>query len=386
MIAVDDKAEVESGTGTLCVSSERGGIELIDQWAEEWRNLCAEAVDDQPFYRPEWIKAFFRNFGREKKVRLISVRSQKHLCLLLPLLEELATFSKVPLRRLRSPVNGTCGRFDAVRQVGQEGDAAIQATWDYLKKLDGWDLLQFSSALDGSTVSQIAEAARQDGFLIIRETDKPNPVVPVPSDPSALSQMPPNSKLRSQLRQSRRRLTEQGDLKFYRVETADRASLDRFYRLEASGWKGKIRSCALYDGSLPFYDEVAEQAARFGYLSLYMLEFNGKLIASHFSFNYRNRCYSPKVAYDEDFKLYAPGHLIISEILQDCASSGIRDYDITGQDQSWKMKWTNKTRAVNHYFIFKGPVGRLAYTVGSRLRPTVERWFGRVDALQPMQT
>jgi len=383
LIAAADKAEVEPGAGTFSVSSERGGIDVIDRWSEQWRSLCVDAVDDQPFYRPEWIRAYFRNFGREKKVHLIAARSEKQLCLLLPLLEEWATFSKVPVRRLRSPVNGTCGRFDAVRRTGAKGNAAIQATWDYLKRLDGWDLLQFSSALEGSTVSQIAEAAGANGFLIIRETDKPNPLVSVPSEPSVLLRMPPNSKLRSQLRQARRRLTEQGNLKFYRMHTADRDALDRFYRLEASGWKGRIRSCALYDGSQPFYDEVAEQAARFGYLSLYMLEFNGKLIASHFSFTHRNRCYSPKVAYDEDFKLYAPGHLIVSEILQDCSARGIRDYDITGQDQSWKMKWTNQTRAVYHYFIFRGPVGRLAFNVGSRLRPRVERFLGRSGGAQP---
>lgn len=377
LIAAAEKLQVLTGTEAVSVSSERGGIEVIDRSAEEWRNLCDEAVDDQPFYRPEWIKAYFRNFGREKRVHLIAARSEKHLCLLLPLQEELATFSKVPVRRLRSPVNGTCGRFDAVRRAGPEGEAAVQATWDYLKELAGWDLLQFSSALEGSSVGQITDAAEADGFLTTHEADRPNPLVPVPTGPAALSQMPPNSKLRSQLRQARRRLAEQGELKFYRVQTADRAALDRFYKLEASGWKGKIRSCALYDGSQPFYDEVAEQAARFGYLTLYMLEFNGQLIASHFSFNYRNRCYSPKVAYDEDFKLYAPGHLIISEILKDCAARGIRDYDITGQDQSWKMKWTNQTRAVHHYYIFRGPVGRLAYTVASRLRPRVERLFGK---------
>lgn len=385
MIASAERVEVETATGTFFISSERGGIEVIDRWAEEWRNLCAEAVDDQPFYRPEWIRAYFRNFARDKKLRLITTRSNTQICLLLPLLEELASFSKVPVRRLRSPVNGTCGRFDCVRRAGPEGDAAVRATWEYLQKLDTWDLLQFNNALEGSTISQIADAAGANGLLLIHEIDKPNPMVSVPSQPSLLSQMPPNSKLRSQLRQARRRLAEKGDLKFYCVQTADRAALDRFYRLEASGWKGKIRSCALYDGSQPFYDEVAEQAARFGYLSLYMLEFNRTLIASHFSFTYRNRCYSPKVAYDENFKLYAAGHLIISEILQDCADRGIRDYDITGQDQSWKMKWTNQTRAVNHYFIFKGPIGRLAYTVGSRLRPRVERLFGAKPGPRPSQ-
>jgi CelD/BcsL family acetyltransferase involved in cellulose biosynthesis len=359
--------------GSFVMGSECGGLEVIDRWAEEWRNLCYEAVEDQPFYRPEWIRAYFRKYGKRGKVRIITARLRGRLCLLLPLLEQIATFSKVPVRRFRSPVNAICGRFDGVRCAGPEGDAAVRATWIYLKQLDGWDLLQFRDALEGSTVSEIAAAARADGFLTVQESDRPSPYVPVPDDPASLMKMPPNAKLRSQLRQARRRLAEKGAVNFYRVQTADRDALDRFYRLEASGWKGKIRSCALYDGSKPFYDEVAESAALFGYFSLYMLELNGQLIAAHFSLTHRGRCYSPKVAYDESFKLYAPGHLIVGEILQDCVARGITCYDITGQDQDWKMKWTSAARPVNHYFIFKGRLGNMAHSVGTRFKPAVGR-------------
>jgi CelD/BcsL family acetyltransferase involved in cellulose biosynthesis len=94
-----------------------------------------------------------------------------------------------------------------------------------------------------------------------------------------------------------------------------------------------------------------------------MLEFNGELIAAHFALTYRDRCYSPKVAFNEKYRQFAPGHLIISEMLRDCAARGIRGYDITGQDQNWKMKWTATTLGVNHHFIFKGSLGRLAYKV-----------------------
>jgi CelD/BcsL family acetyltransferase involved in cellulose biosynthesis len=180
--------------------------------------------------------------------------------------------------------------------------------------------------------------------------------------------MPPNSKLRSQIRQIRLRLREHGRLTFSRITTADHHALERFYKLEASGWKAQRGSCVLNDGTQSFYDEVADAAARGGYLSLYTLELNGTLIAAHISFMHRDRCYSPKVAYNEDYKQFAPGHLIVAEIVRDCAARGIRGFDITGQDQPWKMKWTSETRPISHHFIFKGPVGALAYAVGARLK------------------
>jgi len=178
--------------------------------------------------------------------------------------------------------------------------------------------------------------------------------------------MPPNAKLRSQLRQIRLRIREHGVLTFGRTTEATPEALERFYRLEASGWKSQSGSCVLNDGSRPFYDEVIQAAAQKGLLSLYTLELNGNLLAAHVSLIHRDRCYSPKVAYNEDYKQFAPGHLIIGEILGDCAARGIGTFDITGQDQPWKMKWTSETRPVSHHYVFKGPMGTLAHAVGAR--------------------
>lgn len=361
---------------SLTVTAQRGGVEIIDELAGEWRKLCDVAANDQPFYRPEFIRAHIRTMIPGAKVVLVTARMSGDLRLVLPLVEEFGSFSKMPVRRLRAPVNHNCGRFDAVRSSGPDGDAAIRATWQFLKQFRGWDLLQLRDTPNESTVSQIAEAARADDYLTVQMADNPNPYIPIPSDPELLKRMPPNSKLRSQLRQARLRLSEQGNLKFSRVDTADRTALDRFYKLEASGWKGRKGTDILHDGSKEFFDELAESAARFGYFSLYMLEFKGQLIAAHFALTYKRRCYSPKVAYDENFRKFAPGHLIIGEILCDCAVRGIEGYDITGQDQAWKMKWTEEVRPVRHYYIFNGVLGTMAHAVGSKLKPVVSRLCG----------
>jgi CelD/BcsL family acetyltransferase involved in cellulose biosynthesis len=350
------------------VCADRGGMELMDRFADEWHQLCLDARDDQPFFHPEWVRAYLRTFFPKARLVVITARIQNTLCLILPLVEEVATFSKVPVRRLRAPVNSTSGRFDAVCRSGPAGESAIRATWNFLRDLSGWNVLQFFDSLEGSTVSQIAELAKADGFCTATVPDRPNPVIRIPTDPAQFQKMPPNSKLRSQLKQIRLRLREKGELSFRRTTEATPEALEQFYHLEASGWKANSGSCALNDGSRPFYDEVMQAAARRGLLSLYTLKLNSNVIAAHVSLHHRDRCYSPKVAYNEDFKPFAPGHLIIAEILQDCLQRGIRVFDITGQDQSWKLKWTSECRRVSHHYIFKGRLGSLAHAVGSRLR------------------
>jgi len=355
------------------VSAEIGGFDAVNRVADEWRELCAVSIADQPFYRPEWIRAHIRTFTPDGRVRLITARVDGRLRLVLPLLEERSTFNKVPVRKLRAPSNCHGGRIDAVRIAGAEGEAALQATWEYLKRLDGWDLLQFGDTPEGSTLGRLAELAARDGFRTLQLADRPNPYIPIPASTDVLSQLPPNGKLRSQLRQARRRLLEMGGLRLSRVETSDRESLARFYNLEFSGWKGRAGTAILSNGSLPFYDEIAQSAARFGYFSLYLLECGDELLAGHFAFTYRERCYSPIVTYNEKFRQYAPGHLIVSEMLRDCSQRGIQGFDITGQDQPWKMKWTTEVHNVNHHFVFNGGLGKLAHTLGCTIRPALSR-------------
>ena len=379
MRTAEDHADAPSGLISMVVAAHRGGVELVDRWADEWRALCNRAVDDQPFYRPEWIGAHIRAFTPNVKVVLLTVSSEGKLLFVLPLVEEWSVFSGVPLRKLRGPVNSHSCRFDAVRQSGSQGDAAVVAAWSYLQNLGGWDLLEFQDVPEGGTISALALAAGRNGFRAVQVPNLSNPYVPISADAADLKKLPVNARLRGKLRQIRRELDGQGGLKFLRVETADRAVLNRFYELESAGWKGREGSAiACKPGTRQFYDEISKAAERFGYLCMYSLECNGELLASHLGLSHRGRYFSPKVAYNEKFPQYAPGHLLVSEILQDCVARGISEYDITGVNDEWKMKWTSETRAKSIHFIFHtGLWGRLAHAIRFRIRPAVKKLVRR---------
>ncbi|HET7207541.1 MAG TPA: GNAT family N-acetyltransferase [Terriglobales bacterium] len=364
---------------TLIATQVEGGLELIDELGDEWRALCDESPSDEPFYRPEWIRAHVRAFFPREKLLMLTVRASGRLVLILPLLKDTTVFCGVPVRRLRNPVNSHSCRFDAVRAPNAEGEPAIRSAWDHLAQRRDWDLLQLNEVPEGSTLAAIVAQAEANQFRAGSIPERPNPIVPVPSDPEHLKKLPINARLRTKLRQIRRELASTGPLKFDRRVTADSAALQRFYELEASGWKGQEKSAVACDPQTrQFYDEIAKTAARFGYFSLYSLEIEGKLLAAHFGLAYKGRYYSPKVAFSEEFKQWSPGHLIVSEILQDCHSRGISCYDITGPYDDWKMKWTDQVWARNTRFIFaKGLRGTAAYQARFWLRPLLKKMLRR---------
>src|ERR1700676_868528 len=363
----------------LVAAAHRGGLEVVERWADDWRNLCNQSTDDQPFYRPEWIAAHIRAFTPQATVVLVTVTSEGKLIYVLPLLQEWSLFSGIPVRKLRAPVNSHSCRFDAVRHSSSRGDAAVVVAWDYLQNLRGWDMLEIQDVLEGSTISALAQEAGKKGFQAVQTPNLANPYVPLPPNPVELKKLPITARLRGKLRHIRREVDSQGGLKFLRIDKADQATLNRFYELESAGWKGREGSAiACNPNTRQFYDEVAKAAEQFGYLSLYTLELNGELLAAHLGFAHGGRYFSPKVAYNEKLPQYASGHLIVSEILQDCVSRGISEYDITGVNDEWKMKWTAEARAKFAYFIFRpGLPGNLAHALRFRMRPAIKKLVQR---------
>jgi CelD/BcsL family acetyltransferase involved in cellulose biosynthesis len=60
-------------------------------------------IDDQPFYRPEWIAAHIRALTPKARVVLLTASFERRLMFVLPLLQQWSVFSilskgRVPLR------------------------------------------------------------------------------------------------------------------------------------------------------------------------------------------------------------------------------------------------------------------------------------------------
>ena len=180
---------------------------------------------------------------------------------------------------------------------------------------------------------------------------------------------------RATIRRRGRQIEARGNLALRRVNTADPAMLQTFYDLEHSGWKGKEGTAiACGKDTRQFYDEIARHGERFGYLSLSFLDFNGQTIAAQFGVTYAGRYFMPKLAFDENYRQYGPGHLLIHAIMRDCVEHGISEYDFTGPWAEYKAKWTLATRAHSNLTIFrKGLLGSFLHGAKFKVEPGVKK-------------
>ncbi len=357
-------SSVPTPRGTVVATVNRGGMELVDNVAGEWRELCS-ASELAPFHHPEWIAAYLRAFAPRATVRLLTARAGSRLRAVLPLMEQ-SKFCGLPARVLRGTSNVHSCQFDLV--TGKEQTAAsIGAVWNHLKEMSDWDVLEFNDVPAGGAAEQLLALAASDDYPVGQWPTNVSPYVSLRGAADAL-QVIPGGEFRRELRRQMRRASEKWQIELHRSDSACAGDLQQFYAIEMSGWKGRNHSAiASRPATQLFYDEIAKSASTLGYLSLYLLHFDGVPVAGHFGLTYRGRYYTPKIAYDERFASVGPGHLLIEAVLRDCISRGIGEYDIVGPSVPWKLKWTSNTRSHAHCYVFrKGAYGRVLHAVKCR--------------------
>ncbi|MGC2695077.1 MAG: GNAT family N-acetyltransferase [Candidatus Angelobacter sp.] len=379
MIAVETKTPGEK----FVVRVQHGGPELLHALAPNWRRLCDEPGDNEIFYRPEWTEAYLRSFAPQSGITLISAWAGERLRGLLPLMRERAWFGGMPAVRLSIPANIHCFRLGMSLCAGEEGEAALRGLWQALKQLPGWNVLDVFNVLEGNGIHRLTALAHADGFPVARKRTSQTLYLPIGApakdQPGWMAGTRP--KFRSHLRRARRQLEEQGTLTLKHYGTADAGALERFFALEGSGWKGTEGTAIRCDPrTLQFYTAVAEAAAAQGYLSLDFLELSGKPIAAHFGFNFQGRYLLAKAGYDEAYRRYGPGQLLVNEILNETPQRGLREFDFVGPATWDESRWASARRTNYRVFIFRrGWYGALLHAVRISARDAVRQMMGHKE-------
>jgi CelD/BcsL family acetyltransferase involved in cellulose biosynthesis len=365
----------------LEVRSEWGTVELVEAIAEEWRLLCADGPCNQPFFRPEWIAAAIRSFAGPQRLLLITVRKQSRLRGVLPLLEKKG---HVPLGAgLRLCSASLIPRFEFVHDGGPELAQVVRAAWQHLRNLPGWNAIELLNVPAGGAAEHLLAAAREDSFPTCQHEYASSPYIDLNEHRLGhdFSRFGLSSRFRYHLRQGWRELGKRGSLRLRRTENVDPETLQRFYCLEQSGWKGREGTAILCKPDLhTFYDAIVHDATKFGYLSMYLLELDETIIAAHLALTYGGRYYPIKVAYDEGFGEYGPGHLLIGRVLEDCAQRGLSRFDCLGDWTEAKAKWTTHSLRHTSCCIFRNTLAGHLLRAESQLQRNLSRTVREVVA------
>jgi CelD/BcsL family acetyltransferase involved in cellulose biosynthesis len=288
-----------------------------------------------PFVRPGWIAAWWDVFGHGT-LQILTLRRGGRLVGLLPLYGD--------HRWLRSLTNDQTPQFGVIAEDAAAADELAAAALDRARRRL---TLSFVDASGWELAALRAGAAARGHRVVVRPVVRP-PYLIVDGDWEAFESRLAGRLLRD-LRRRRRRLEDEGVLNF---EVADGTTgledlLEEGFRVETSGWKAARQTAIV---SRPetrrFYTRVARWASARGSLRLAFLRLDGRALAFQFGLEESGAYYFLKGGYDSEFHRYAPGKLLVHDVLERAFSSGLERFEFLGQPESWKLEWTSQLRVL----------------------------------------
>ena len=345
-----------------------GGVDAIDAIAEEWEALCEEGCNE-PFLRPEWFRAFVKNFGLD--IELFTVRREGNLRAILPIAVISGTFHGIPVRKLSAAYNLNTPRFDLIHGADPgERAATISCLWNVIRSRGGWNLLEFRLVKADSWLSDLIELSETEKhYTGVWKMDSA-PFISLPCDDhiekfeQRYYKTPARKHLGSELNRRFKRLKELGEIEVKVTNTFSPEMMKMYFELERKGWKGRGGTDAAKDPRVAqLHNDFSAAVAQKGALVAFELKLDGRTIAMFFTLRYGARSMYWKTSYDEEFRRYSPGNILFREYLRDCIREGITEVDMLSPSTGNKRVWATGEREHVAFYVFRpGIVGTLLWT------------------------
>lgn len=331
--------------------------------AAEWDAL-ADEVGAAPFLRPGWFDAWYEAFA-ESAPRVYCVRRSGRLIGVLPMIGN---------RTMRSPTNAHTPFFDVLAaDAGAADELAAFLTSGRPRRI----VLELCNT-DVTTTAAFVDGIRARGYHVVAEVMRSLPYIEA-GRPWAHYEKQVGTKLRSDLRRQRRRLEDEGDVSIDVTVGMDGLDdrLAECFRMEASGWKGRRGTAIESDPrTRAFYTRIAHWLADQGSLELCILRLDGRAIAFEFNIRGTEVYYGFKSGYDDAFRRFGPGKLLLVEMIRGAFDRDLR-YDFLGDADEYKLRWCDATeprlRVVSFAPTMSGRLERAAFTYGVPLLRSVRR-------------
>lgn len=364
--ARDDRDGPNRASGSAQVSIARD----IASIRTDWERL-ASRVQAPPFSHPGWFAAWWSAFG-SGRLEIVCLRREGQLVGLLPLAREAHV-------RLCSPTNWHTPSFAPL--------AIDQATERELLDV-AFSLPALSIELDfvdgGEAIERAREAARSGRRELLTSARLRSPYVALEGTWDDYERGLSRSR-RKALRRSWTRLEREGRVD---VEIIDgREALDirlaEAFAVESSGWKGDMGTAmASRPDTRQFYTDIAHWGAEHDVLRLAFLRLDGCAIAFDYALQQHGVWYSLKAGYDDGFRPFGPGALLLRAELEQAFEHGLTRFDLLGDEDPFKLSWTDASVERMRVRAFASTTaGRLARTLvqfDERVRPAMRAVRARV--------
>lgn len=180
------------------------------------------------------------------------------------------------------------------------------------------------------------------------------------------------------LRKNLRRYRNRAEARFrdvrhmvYSNQREIRAATERYAEIESKGWKARAGT-ALEPSSrqTEFYVACLEKFAEMGGASIHELRLGDHVVASRLCIESNGIFVILKTTYDEEYAEFAPGRLLLYELLRSVFSTGrIRVVEFYTKADDNQLAWATERREIVDISIYRYKIIARAAFLKQRMRP-----------------
>lgn len=299
------------------------GLAGLSAIQAEWRGLLEQIEHPHFFHLPEFYEVAGTVLTGEDRDNLVFavVRDGDRVRAVFPFVIRSSRLFGTSFRVLESPQPWHLAG-DLVCPRGEDAPELLSFLLEAMSETSEikWDMIHLSALLEDACAAPLVQGVT-GGLRFARR--RVGDCCYVPLAPYDDIQARFTAKYRRELRRRERMMDRDGKVEYLRARGFPelQEAFEDFLRIEAAGWKGQEETAVQNKDAKvgEFYRQFIRRFAAMGQCEIYCLRLDGRTIAVQLAATAGDTCYLMKIAHDEEYRRYSPGHQVVQQVLRDYA-------------------------------------------------------------------
>ena len=293
---------------------------------DEWDQLLLQCPNASVFLTPQWQRTWWRQFGQDAELYLLTLRSGGRITGLAPLMRRDNVLSFL----------GDTDLFDYHDFIyPPESEASFFPALVEQLEREPWELLDMRSLPgESATLQYLPALFKERGYMVSLEQEDVAPRLALPATwEEYLAGL--RKKDRHELQRKFRRMDKAGSYRHVHAEggNLDEAMTEFFVLMRDSNHE---KSAFMTPEREQFFREVVKEMAAAGFLSLSFLEMEGQPVAAVICFDYTNGRLLYNSGYNSAYSALSVGLLLKALCVQEAIERGMSYFDFLRGTEPYK--------------------------------------------------
>ncbi|MFA5362074.1 MAG: GNAT family N-acetyltransferase [Candidatus Omnitrophota bacterium] len=330
-----------------------------------WNALLEESGNESVFLTFEWFKTWWDAFGKNKHLFILLIKDTAGKIIgIAPLMKYIGTCAGLPVRKISFLYNDNAAECGFI--LSENRDQSLNKIAAHLEKQENnWDIIEFQSIVeDSENYKELKKILRKNSARFGVKNWLHSPYISIDSEWKEFASSRPK-KLRKNLRNLLNKLNREGTFSIQQVNRINQSGtiLSTIIAISETSWKIRYnQSIARTPENKRFFEDLYAIACKKNWLNIWLLKIQQEPVAYEYHLVYKNKAYALRADFNEAYKHASPGAVLNTQIIKSYFENGLKEYDLCGHADDYKLCWTSALRKHSIFVIYrKNWYGTLLY-------------------------